>query len=122
MEWFFKNPGFLHIGEKILKNLDFKTQVTCRLVQKSWKSVLDKLASKVGIDDLLQILQKELLIPQKESQHPLDIVTQSKLDTMYNKWCSFLKLINSKEENPWIFIMIKYLLKDMVMRHRYDKQ
>ena len=85
MERFFKNPGFLHIGENILKNLDFKNQLSCRLVQKSWKSVLDKLASKVGVEDLMQILQKELLIPHKESHHPLDIETQSNLDTMYEK-------------------------------------
>ena len=74
MESFFKNPGFLHIGEKILKNLDFKNQVSCRLVQKSWKNVLDKQASKVRLEELLQILQKELLIPHKQLHHPLDIV------------------------------------------------
>ena len=60
MELFFKNPGFLHIGEKILKNLDFKTQVSCRLVQKSWKNVLDKQASKVRLEDLLEILKTDL--------------------------------------------------------------
>ena len=122
MESFFKNPGFLHIGEKILKNLDFKNQVTCRLVQKSWKSVLDKLAPKVGVDDLLQILQKDLIIPCKESRYPSGSNAHSNLDTIYEKWSKFLKLIKSKEENPWIFVMINYVFKDLVMMYRYTKQ
>ena len=55
MEAFMKNPGLLHIGEKIIKNLDFKTQSTCRLVKRSWNIVLEKEASrsKKNLDALL---------------------------------------------------------------------
>ena len=66
MEDFFNNPGLLHIGEEILKNLDFKTKVSIRLVKKSWKRALDKTAPKVGLDDLLKILQTDLVIPHEE--------------------------------------------------------
>ena len=62
MEKFFENPGLLHIGENILKNLPFEDKVICRLVRKSWKIILDNLASKVGLNDLLQMLQKECQI------------------------------------------------------------
>ena len=55
MEAFMKNPGLLHIGEKIIHNLDFKTQSTCRLVKRSWNIVLEKEASrsKKNLDALL---------------------------------------------------------------------
>ena len=122
MESFFKNPGFLHIGEKFLKNLDFKTQVSCRLVQKSWKSVLDKLASKVGVEDLLQILQRDLLIPHKELHNHSSLHVQSNLDTIYDKWSDFLALIDSEEENPWIFVTIKRLFKNLIMIFRTSKK
>ena len=53
MEKCLNNSGLKHIGERILGHLPFKDKVTCRLVQKSCKNILDNLAPKVGIDDLL---------------------------------------------------------------------
>ena len=55
MKAFMENPGLLHIGEKIIHNLDFKTQSTCRLVKRSWNIVLEKEASrsKKNLDALL---------------------------------------------------------------------
>lgn len=41
MEIFMLNPGLIHIGQKILKNLDLRSQLTCRLVCKSWKVLLE---------------------------------------------------------------------------------
>ena len=42
MEEFLKNPGLVHIGEDILSLLDKKTTLDCRLVNKSWNSVLKR--------------------------------------------------------------------------------
>ena len=41
MEEFSKNPGLVHIGEDILSLLDKKTALDCRLVNKSWNSILN---------------------------------------------------------------------------------
>ena len=37
----FKSEGFKHITEKILKYLDHKNQLSCRLVCQSWKDFMD---------------------------------------------------------------------------------
>ena len=37
-----ENPGLLHISEKILKNLDVESQVTCRLVKRSWNHLFER--------------------------------------------------------------------------------
>ena len=96
MEKFFENPGLSHIGEKILKNLPFEDKVTCRLVQKYWKNILDKSASKVELNDLLQKLKK--------LYEELVIVSRLK------PWSDFLNQIHSKIENPWIPIYIENIL------------
>ena len=38
----FENPGLYHIGEKIFKNLDIQTKLTCRLVRKSYNEMFKK--------------------------------------------------------------------------------
>ena len=102
MENFFENPGLSHIGEKILKNLPFEDKVTCRLVQKSWKNILDKVASKVKLNDLLQMIQK-LCAFQMNSDPPQKLFRVSRL----KPWSEFLNQIHSKIENPWIPIYIE---------------
>ena len=56
MEPFFENLGLCHIGESILKNLDFQSQLICRLVKKSWRNILEKVlvtkASKFSLEKL----------------------------------------------------------------------
>ena len=42
MEAITKNPGLLHISEKIFKVLEQKCLLDCRMVNKSWKEVLDQ--------------------------------------------------------------------------------
>ena len=42
MEELSKNPGLVHIGEDILSLLDKKTALDCRLVNKSWHSILNR--------------------------------------------------------------------------------
>ena len=41
MDSFINNPGLQHIGMTIFKHLDHKTLVSCRLVNRSWKSKVD---------------------------------------------------------------------------------
>ena len=111
MEKFFENPGLSHIGEKIWKNLHFKDKVTCRLVQKSWKNIFDNLASKVKLEDLIQILQNEFMTPIFLDKSALNNYFQNlnpdQYEPMYVHWSNFLQQIHSKIENPWISIYIK---------------
>ena len=44
------NPGLFHIGERIFKNLDFKNQLNCRLVRRSWNDMIEFIADKAKID------------------------------------------------------------------------
>ena len=54
MDIVFENPGLNHIGENIFKNLDFHTQLTCRLVRKSLNDLFEKEASKIDLENLLK--------------------------------------------------------------------
>ena len=60
MEALMENQGLVHIGERILKYLDFKTQINCRLVRKSWNQILEKEASKTktDLDNLLKLMKE----------------------------------------------------------------
>ena len=42
MDGFTKIPGLQHISEDILKLLDKESLIKCRLVNSSWKNVLEK--------------------------------------------------------------------------------
>ena len=42
MESITKNSGLLHISEKVFKFLDQQSLMDCRMVNKSWKQVLDQ--------------------------------------------------------------------------------
>ena len=42
MEEITKNPGFQHLSEDISKLLDNQSLMNCRLVNSSWKKILDK--------------------------------------------------------------------------------
>ena len=41
MENFLKNPGLQHIAENVFLNLNYENLETCRLVNKSWKQILN---------------------------------------------------------------------------------
>ena len=56
MDLFFEDSGFSHIGEKILKLLDFETASICRLVNKSWKMMIEKVP--YNLSNLLKMLKK----------------------------------------------------------------
>ena len=50
MEMFIEHPGLSHIGKKVLKFADFQSQLACRLVRKSWKNQIEKIASKIKLN------------------------------------------------------------------------
>ena len=83
MEAFMENPGLCHIGEKILSYLDFKTQLSCRLVNKSWNLILETEATKSKID------LKKLQLRIRKSLMTYD-------------WIQFLGFIIPNVDNPWI--------------------
>ena len=112
MEKCLNNPGLMHIGEKILGHLPFKDKVTCRLVQKSCKNILDNLALKVGIDDLLLMLQKDLIMPRKIKNPCYDF------DLLFEEWSDFLKQILLDVKNPWASIYIQNLFKRIKAMNR----
>ena len=58
MEMFIEHPGLSHIGKKVLKFADFQSQLACRLVRKSWKNQIEKIASKIrlNMNDLENVL------------------------------------------------------------------
>ena len=53
MDMIFENPGLCHIGEKIFQNLDFVNQLNWRLVQRSWKNLFEKEASRIDLEKYL---------------------------------------------------------------------
>ena len=70
MEAFMKNPGLLHIGERILKNLHFKSQVNCRLVKRSWNQILEievTKKTKTDLDNLLKSIKEIAILPEYQN-------------------------------------------------------
>ena len=100
-----ENPGLLHIGERILKNVPFKTQAQCRLVKRSWNQILEKeaLKTKNDLDNLLKST-KEWDISNSNSLFLLvDIQENARLQL----WMDFVKGITSKIKNHVINILLK---------------
>ena len=58
MNSLFENPGLFHIGRKIIVNLDFKNQVNCRHVCRSWNTFIEYLSSKISKEHLTKLLEK----------------------------------------------------------------
>ena len=78
MELFMGNPGLRHIGEKILTNLDFKTELDCRLVQKSWKHIIDEKASKIDVNVLQTFFKQSVRMKMKRLRHLMFPVVDAK--------------------------------------------
>ena len=96
MEALMENPGLLHIGERILKNVPFKTQGQCRLVKRSWNQILEKEASKTkaDLDDLLKSMKESF----SKSDMPYESV---------ELWRHFAMEMSSKINNHVINILLK---------------
>ena len=97
MELFFENQGLCHIGEKILDDLDFKSQMECRSVRKSWKAIIEKIHQKVHNN----------FLENHFSQLDKDMVGENR-----KLWFKFVKMICN--EAPFI---AKSYLTHFVMKH-----
>ena len=61
MEVITKTPGFQHLSEDILKLLDKKSLMDCRIVNSSWKTILDQPTfwlKKMKMSDMPRLFQK----------------------------------------------------------------
>ena len=69
MDVFFENQGLCHIGENIFKNLDFHSQLTCRLVRKSWNNmfVKEQKAQELNLKNSKFILKRKFNLYDGES-------------------------------------------------------
>ena len=115
MEAFTENPGLRHIGEKILGNLDFKTQLSCRLVNKSWYQILEDEAekSKIDLNDMIESILQSMTPSDENRKSPR--IEFERLSTATN-WFNYVLAVFSKVYNPWISIYlqkhIKYQIKN----------
>ena len=83
----FENPGLCHIGENILQKMDFQSILSCRLVRKSWRNLLEKGISETKSSDLQKLFAAK--------------AEMVKNTPFYDKWLYFLPEI-TKESNPLI--------------------
>ena len=108
MEAFMENPGLCHIGEKIFRNLDFQTQLTCRLVNKTWYHILENEASKsyICMNLLVQPMFKSMTPNCTNQNQSIEQVFE-----MYSKatnWLNLVQAVFDKEDNLfWINIYLQ---------------
>ena len=88
MSFFFENPGLAHIGHRILTNLDFDTQLACRLVHRSMKYLLE--------DPILN--QKEIKYWLNECINLNFFSNIPDATDVVVKWKNFIKLLLSKNK------------------------
>ena len=111
MEAFVENPGLRHIGEKILRNLDFKTQLSCRLVNKSWNLILETEAGKSKIDlKKLQPRIRKSLMNQSGRNRKSPNEDYDTFARGYD-WIYFVGFILPNVDNPWINIYLQKCIK-----------
>ena len=111
MDLFMENPGLCHIGEKILANLDFKTQLNCRMVQKSWKHIIDEKASKIDVNVLQTFFKQSVRMKMKRLRHLMFPVVDAK---SYLFWLQLFCSANSLPYNININIYLMNVLKRMI--------
>ena len=116
MEAFMENPGLRHIGEKILRNVDFKPQLSCRLVNKSWYQILEDEAEKSQMDlkDLIEPISKSMTPSDENRNGPRKEF--ERLSKAIN-WFNYVIAVFSKVYNPWINI---YLQKHIKYQIKYE--
>ena len=105
-----ENPGLLHIGERILKHLHFKTQAKCRLVKRSWNQILENEASKTRIDlhNLVKSMEEFPIPPDlKNISFILEQIEISEKNDRLCSWMDFVMEMSSKVNNHVINILLK---------------
>ena len=106
MEVVLGSPGLSHIIQKILRGLDFKSLVSCRLVCKSANNQVKYLASKVSLEDLEQLLERfskaRSMTDFEETQW------NSFLIHMFNNWSESIN--DWPESNKFMNLYLKEIL------------
>ena len=99
MEVVLGSPGLSHIVQKILRNLDFKSLPSMRLVCKSANNQVKDLAAKLRFEDLQKLLGEFT-------------EARSMTDSEKELWNSFLKqaFCNGSESNRFINLYLKNVL------------
>ena len=108
MEAFIEHPGLSHIGKTILRNMDFKTQLTSRLVNKSWNQILQNEISKFKIDKntLIELMLRSMICNNNDA---IRKAFEGGVSNCCN-WLSLVEAVFAKLDNPWINI---YLLNQI---------
>ena len=112
MEAFMENPGLIHIGEKILKQLDIKTQGNCRLVSKSWNQILEIEASKSKkeLETLLELMKKSCVPPNSITITSAQYLKLKIKESKKVQWRTFAEKVCFKVHNPLINnLLLKHL-------------
>ena len=109
MEAVMENPGLIHIGERILKNVPFKTQAQCRLVKRSWNQILEKEASKTKTDleNLVKSIKGFEIPPDSKNISYEDLKEIPKKNERLRSWIDFVIEMSSKMNNHVINILLK---------------
>ena len=114
MEVVLGSPGLSHIIQKILRGLDFKSLVSCRLVCKSANNQVKYLASKVSLEDLEQLLERfskaRSMTDFEERQW------NSFLIHMFNNWSESIN--DWSELNKFMNLYLKEILSRNT-KHKY---
>ena len=91
-----ENPGFCHIGGKILKCVNFQSLLSCRLVRKSWNNLLEKMLSKIEMEDIENIFSIRMNQAEKIYCHQWKIIMYDLANVPVYFYCYLLQLFNDK--------------------------
>ena len=114
MENFMENSGLLHIGERILKNVPFKTKLKCRLVKRSWNQIFEKEASKAknDLDNLIKSLKNITINPEYDYDYDgydWDYFGKMAKYERRKTWLNFVMDLRSKTNK-----VVNVLLKELI--------
>ena len=107
-----ENPGLLHIGERILKNVPFRTKLKCRLVKRSWNQIFEKEASKAknDLDNLIKSIRESTIRPEFNEDE--EVSEYCKMLSKYESriiWMNFVMHLRSKTNK-----VVNVLLKELI--------
>ena len=116
MDLFMENSGFSHIGEKILKLLDFETASICRLVNKSWKMMIEKVP--YNLSNLLKMLKKSGRL--RTAQNQVNLLPFERPDD--EMWAALLTHVHFKLKSIWIDIYLQEIILGEIQKSKISKR
>ena len=126
MEVITKTPGFQHLSEDILKLLDKKSLMDCRIVNSSWKTILDQPTfwlKKMKMSDMPKLVQNQWKMIASKLEDVDDTIYPTHKFVL-----AMIKICQSKRNFPLEIVMDleeagrdPYDLKKFILEH-YDQQ